>query len=371
MTNEYFNPYVEGAVPLSAYYADQHINNHPRIVAYGDAAAIQTDVIKNGVNYKEPLFYEVNGEMYDVHVAVHGDVATADTVLIKMMPWSDDPLRGFEMLRAGLIAGEVEHPGTIPTKESVAVVGVSLPGMGLTEYPLSRRQKSSLNGVDGSFEEIAKVQWLAFTDVVNAELQGAQTSKKLKDLKVILSGNSMGASQAVSMLATKPDNINLVGLGLLEPIGLVDEASNWPALKWRQLETIITHARTGGAHQKDYTAENSYNQYPNLGPSITLAKQVPFQLSTHVGSTVSAMANGGDIARIVNAIQEYELRDMPIHVVNGTESPISPTERLNHLSSALGGIATHLRLETLQGHTHAVQENLSNAQRIFRGFTLS
>src|SRR3954471_2089780 len=129
MTNSAeFDPYINGALPLSQQEVDRHIERTP--ISYYGITPPGVEAI--GRNNNEPITWEEDDGEVAYSVLVCGDISNAKRILIKGMSWTDNPGRGFEGLREALIAD---------TDERLAVVGVSFPGAGLNSPHMTPKQK--------------------------------------------------------------------------------------------------------------------------------------------------------------------------------------------------------------------------------------
>lgn len=368
---EKFEPHIniseEVMRDLTSEEVDERVANSYH-AAYGEEATIDTKNLPEAQNFSDPLRFETEHGEYFLHASVHGDIASTDQVLIKTMPWSDDPLRGFEMLRSALIAGEkTDSSGTLPVKKSLAVIGVSLPGMGLTKHPLKPEQHALMSGLTGSFSDVAKVQWQAVRQVAEHQLEASQSPRTLKDIKFVIAGSSMGSGQAVELLSQKPEDVSVEGLLLIESLGLRQEPKYFTQQQLRRLRTMAGFLLNGSQKFKAYTAGNAYNQYPQLGPSANLATQIPRQVNTHALGPINVLAKGGDVEKVITAVNEHQLVGLPVKLISGSESKLSPPELVLDAGQKLHDSKV-LDVETtiVEGHYHAMQENLANAEVLFR-----
>jgi hypothetical protein len=357
-----FSPYIEGVHPLSASKIDLHVQSLP-ISYYGISLTSEADQrINSG-----PICIEDNSESYPYSTLLSGNPAEADKILIKAMSWSDHPGRGFESLREAMIADPANK---------LAVVGVSYPGMGLDSPPMTKKHKESLRGPNGDFAFIGSQQWQAIYQVLEAELAfygslSADTETKIKDYEFIVSGSSLGSSQTVGLLQSRPEWANIVGVGLAEATDLAHttEVKSIRHLGRQALFSAL-YMKEGGDHFKEYTAVNPYNQYAALGPEHRFPVVVNALLrpASHIGKTIGVMVRGNTLDKMQRALEEKELRGISIKLRSGELDKLCRPRDLNRVAKALAKVAD-VDIKIHNNHYHPYLENLANAQQEFRSFT--
>lgn len=356
MTEEIpFNAYVDGAQRLIAEDVDSHVES-TQISYYGEMPAD----IKTLARANHPsIEIQDDSGISDYSVLISGNLMTADKVLVKAMSWSDHPGRGFEALREALIADN---------NEKLAVVGVSFPGTVLTARPMTAKQRESLKKRDFSY--IGAQQWEAILRAMGMELSrylhnADEVRARFRDIDFILSGSSQGATNAVGLFQSAPEGIGVKALGLAEEVGL--EAQGW--LTFRKNFVL-----GGSAHFKEYTAENSYNQYPDLGPDYPtpggVGRVAITRPASHFGAVVKGMRRGGDINRILDTVRQKSIDDLAITLATGSKDVVAPAEMTKRAATILNESKLVVAQAVIwEGHHHPVMENLANAQQVFRGFT--
>jgi hypothetical protein len=350
-----FNAYVDGAKRLMAEEVDSHVAD-TRIAYYGE----MPDDIETVARVNHPAI-EVQDDSgtSKYSVLISGNLLDAKTVLVKAMSWSDHPGRGFEALREALIADE---------DEKLAVAGVSFPGTVIASEPMTKKQRESLKKDDFSF--IGAQQWKAALSAMRMELapylsDAQEVNEHIKDMDFVLGGSSQGATNAVGMFQSAPEGIDIKALGLAEEVGL--EAQGW----WKFRQNFVMG---GSAHFKEYTAENPYNQYPDLGPDYPspggVGRVAVRRPASHLGSVIKGMRRGGDVQRILDTVREREIQDLAVTIATGTEDVVARydvAQRAARVLAASDRIVASL--VGWEGHHHPAMENLANAQHVFRGFT--
>jgi len=361
-TAEEFQPYINGAKRLLGADIDSHVDRMtPHIVYYGETPeGISTP---NRLN-KHAIEVQDDSGVTQYGVLMSGDLVTAKTILVKAMPWSDDPGRGFEALREALIADPDEH---------LAVVGVSFPGSGAGSGRMTSKQRESLKKDGADFSFIASQQWKAIESALLEELENKNLTPEEAEAKIraydfVLSGSSQGALNAIGLLQSAPENVRVASLGLAHEVGL--EAVGW----WRFRKNFITH---GSEKFPQYTAENAYNQYPALGPSLSelgpipigLAKNVATRPASHLGSVIKAMRMGGDVQRIIDAVKQKDIKDLAVTIATGSHDALAPAEATDKAARLLNASRLIVAESIIwEGHYHPAMENLANAQQAFRSF---
>ncbi|HET9850751.1 MAG TPA: hypothetical protein VFP35_03990 [Candidatus Saccharimonadales bacterium] len=126
--HEQFQPYIDGAKPLLGEEIDRKVAQ-TSVVYYGE----MPDGLETIARENHPAIeVEDTSGNSKYSVLISGDLASAKTVLVKAMAWSDHPGRGFEALREALIADD---------NSRLAVIGVSFPGTFLTSHAMTDKQR--------------------------------------------------------------------------------------------------------------------------------------------------------------------------------------------------------------------------------------
>jgi pimeloyl-ACP methyl ester carboxylesterase len=347
------NPYyVEGAVPLSAETVDAHVAQTP-VVYYGETPeGVET---KFRLNFP-PIEVEDKSGKSNYSVLIAGDLTKATRILVKPMSWSEHPGRGFEALRETMIADD---------EQNLVVVGVSFPGAGLDSKRMTHEQWRSLRKKGGDFSFIARQQWQAITEAMQAEITRLNAPKKLEDYEFVIAGSSQGASNAVGLVQSRPERIHVAGVGLVEAVGL-EQRPRWRG--WGRL--FFKFLKHGSKHFGEYTQGNPYNEYPELGPSHNTAHNIATRPASHFGAVIGAMGRGGDMNRLLEAVREREMQDAVITIAAAENDALGSAEAARKAARVfmLGGLA--VRQVILPGQFHPVAENLANAQKMFRDIAL-
>ncbi|HET9850750.1 MAG TPA: hypothetical protein VFP35_03985 [Candidatus Saccharimonadales bacterium] len=201
------------------------------------------------------------------------------------------------------------------------------------------------------------------TELLNQVKNTEKVDELIRGYDFVLSGNSQGSVNAVGLLASAPPSIRVSALGLAQEVGL--EAQGWFTFR----KNFMLH---GSDHFKQYTAENPYNQYPNLGPDfgpLTLPTRLATRFSTHLGATVHGMRRGGDVQCILDTVREREIQDLAVTLATGDRDGVASAE----WTKLAGKVLNASRLVVAKtviwpGHYHPAMENLANAQTAFRSF---
>lgn len=351
MSNEQFNPYIEGVIPLSTAETDSHVQTLPSISFYGETPKEAQTALRNNF---DPIIIEDDSGQSVYSVLISGDLLEAKKILIKTMSWSDHPGRGFEALREALIADP---------SNKLAVIGVSFPGAGTTEQGLTKKQAESLSGKQGDFSFIAAQQWRAIFSAARQELlrsgvEQIDISKRLFEYEYLLSGSSQGASNAVGLLQELPQGIKATALGLLEDTSLEARGRS---------RFMLDFALGGNKHFKDYTSVNPYNEYEPLGPSMNLGVNVFKHPGSHLGPVINAMSRGGGVDKIIEALKLKEIKDFEVRIAAAEHDRVGSAAAAERAAARLsvGGFAV-AKTVIWKGHYHPAMENLSNAQQAFR-----
>lgn len=354
MKSPEFDPYIEDAEPLTAQEIDSRIKELD-IAYYG--VTPEGAVTQARHNYN-PINVEDDSGTTPYSVLISGDLPSAKRILVKGMSWSDHPGRGFEALREALIADP---------SENLAVVGVSFPGAGMEGPPMTAKQKEALKSEGGDFSFIGAQQWKAIESALSSELHRLEPSAsnelvdgQISNYEFILSGSSQGSPNAVGLLQSKPENIKVAGLGLALEIALAARG---------YIEFLKAFVEHGSKNFKLYVGENPYNEYPDLGPGMNLAKNVLARPASHLFSVVHAMRKSHDVDKILSAVKEREIEDLSVTLAAASEDGLGIAELHRKAAATLN--ASNLvvaRSVIWQGHYHPVMENLANAQTAFRDF---
>ena len=344
---------VEGATSLCAEVVDEHVAKTP-VVYYGETP--ECAETKARLNF-DPIEIEDKSGKSAYSVLIAGDLHNAKRVLIKPMSWSEHPGRGFEALRETLIAD---------TKQDLVVVGISFPGAGLDSKKMTREQRHSLRKRNGDFSFISAQQWQAITTAMQKELTRLDLSRTLKDYEFVIAGNSQGASNTVGLVQSRPEGIKIAGVGLVEAVGLQRRSrfSGWGRIFFKFL-------KHGSKHFGDYTKGNSYNEYPDLGPSHNTAHNIITRPASHFGAVIGIMGRGGDAERLLNALREKEMQDVIVTLGAAERDGLASVEAARKAARIfiLGQVAVKQVIWSEQ--YHPITENLANAQKIFRDIALS
>jgi hypothetical protein len=282
--------------------------------------------------------YEDGSGPYSVTVRVSGDPKTAETLIIRPMPWSDHPNRGFEVVRESAIAG---------LNPKLAVVGISLPGMGRDEIGPTRLQREALESV--GFGRIAEGQWRAAGEALG--IYGVALAGK----EMIVAGESLAASNAVGLIETLPQGVKVRDIGLRENCAFKQRRP------WQLGREFIT---TGSRGQADYLRRNpdiDFDAYGyEIGGLLGLGRQVARQPYTHCDGTIVAMARGEDAGRLSNAYRDREL-EATIHLWTGSESIVAKPEYQAAAAAVLRFATQDIDLQVHEGEHHSAHDFLGLA----------
>jgi hypothetical protein len=240
--------------------------------------------------------------------------------------------------------------------EGVVVIGVSFPGSGLDSAPMSKWHRKRLKAEDGGFESISAQQWQVIDQVIDKELAYKElpltwAKQVKKNYEYVLASSSMGASNAVGMLATKPEDKRVRTLGLVQDPSL--EARSPREFRW-------IYATDGNKNFDQYAATNPYSEYPDLGPSHVYWKNALRRPASHLGAVVIAMARGQDVEKIVRALDEREIKDFSVAFAYASRDRISSFGANVSARNVLRGKGMQVHDMPLGEHYHGLTESLAN-----------
>lgn len=232
------------------------------------------------------------------------------TTIIMPVPWSDYSDRQFQEERIEAIAEAT----------SSRVISVDFPGIGPISEPFTKEQRRAALGKneetpldERGFAVAGRLAWRALQ----------WYDRRILEDDLLILGFSQGASTAVGMLQTRPEAAKIGDVMLWEGAGWQQQKVGALALKFA----------VNGSKDQDYY--HSLNPEWVEGDSSTrLVPQLLRQSSDHL-LPVRMMAQGRDLAALEYAVKERELRSTRIHLINGTESTVSPTDVNNKVAESL------------------------------------
>lgn len=294
------------------------------------------------------------GLSLDVYGVDRRSPYSKNTVLV-FQPWSDYVARPFAQQRMDLIANTLDARVIGVDNLGVGIGTSDIPGDGLS---MSQRLHSLLTGdglpdsmrhkiSQGDFSDVSKLQWKA---ILASKLFDQNDDNSLAYY-------SLGTSMAMLMAAHAPKGVQIDRMILWDCAAIEPQAFG---------KLALTYLWDGGKGWKQYLSENpEWVEKPSgIGH---LVKRIMEQPAGHWvyprGMAQKTAFHDMEMAHDRGVLSP----DSIIHVINGSESKVSPT-RLNDEFAAQLGALRHptpevLRL-TLQGEKHAIQDSFPRTARV-------